>query len=279
MLARRFLRFVPLLTMMLLLFACSPERRLANMFVKTQHPVAVMFLTPDFSYRYSFKVPDIENFDSLPAAVQDSLLYYNSGLIQYLNDSILITGYLNGMSSGLKALGLNVFPSGAAEQFVNSGSEALIVNLVQLQLEEFYDSISDEASFGEEELYNYDLFITAVNINSWFEVSGFNQNDTATRVLFASQTITDYFEGGFRYFPFTGDVKYSYIIDSLDSDDFYREIRNIGLLYSGYLYDYLMNDYIRKNLPDGAEAAQLYTFDRYSGVVRKNKGQGFTRLN
>lgn len=265
--------------LILLSVSCSPERRLANFYVKKQEPVSVLLLMPDFSFKYAYKVPDVENFDSLGSAVQDSLLFFNSALVQYLDDSIVISSYLEGLSSGLKNYGFNVFTSGMADGFVNSGTEALIFNLAQLQFEEFFDSISDEVSFGEEELYNYELFITALNINSWFELSGVNHYDTSTRILYTSQTITDYFEGRFRYFPFSGEVKYSYTLDSLKTSDVYRVVKDIGLQYSGYLYDYLMNDYVQKNLPPGTRAEQTYTYDRQAGVVRKNKGQGFTRLN
>ncbi|KAF0195189.1 MAG: hypothetical protein FD166_3050 [Bacteroidetes bacterium] len=265
--------------LILLSVSCSPERRLANSYVKKQEPVSVLLLMPDFSFKYAYKVPDVENFDSLGSAVQDSLLFFNSDLVQYLDDSIVISSYLEGLSSGLKNYGFNVFTSGMADGFVNSGTEALIFNLAQLQFEEFFDSISDEVSFGEEELYNYELFITALNINSWFELSGVNHYDTSTRILYTSQTITDYFDGGFRYFPFSGEVKYSYTLDSLKTSDVYRVVKDIGLQYSDYLYDYLMNDYVQKNLPPGTRAEQTYTYDRQAGVVRKNKGQGFIRLN
>lgn len=279
MLARRLLLILLFASLLLHLTSCSLERRLANNFVTKREPVAFLLLPPDFSYKYSYKIPDIENFESLPQATQDSLLFYNSDLLQYINDSTLINGYINGLNSGLKALGYSVYLPGSTENFVNSASESIIVNLAQLQLEEFYDSISDDASFGDEELYSYELYITALNVNSWIELSRVNHNDTATQTLYASSTLTDYFDGGFRYFPLSGDVKYTYSIDSLRVEDVYYSVNNLGYLYAGYLFDYLMNDYIQKNLPPGRLATQLYTFDRYAGMVRKQKGSGFTLLN
>lgn len=274
------LLLLALITTALLLFSsCSPERRLAKSFVRNRGPVSVLLLAPDFSYKYSYKVPDVEKFDSLDAVVQDSLLFFNSALIQHLDDSAVFSNYMSGLSAGLKSYGFSVYSSSMADDFVNSVDEALILNLAQLQFEEFFDSISDEVSFGEEELYNYELFITGLNINSWFELSGINHYDTSTRILYTSQTITDYFDGGFRYFPFSGEVKYSYTLDSLKTSDVYRVLKDIGFQYSGYLYDYLMNDYIQKNLPPGISAEQTYTLNRQAGVVRKNKVQGFIRLN
>jgi hypothetical protein len=279
MLARLIKLYFLILSALLLIISCSPGRRLANGYVKNRRPMAILLLTPDFSYKYSYKIPDINKFDSLPVQVQDSLLFYNSELVQYLDDSIILSNYQKGLSSGLKAYGFNVFNASSAENFVNSDTEALILNLTQLQFEEYYDSISEEVSFGDEELYNYDLYITAVNVNSWFEYSKINKNDTLTKILFATNTLYDYFNGGFRYFPFSGDVKYEYTIDSLTTGEIYTSVKDIGLLYSGFLFDYMMNEYIQENLPAGTNPVQLYTYDRTAGVVKKNKSKGFVRIN
>jgi hypothetical protein len=274
---RRLLFLSSLAAVLLHLTSCNPERRLANNFVKKREPASILLLSPEFSYKYNFKVPDVENFDSLSKQTQDSLLFFNSELLQYIDDSLLITNYLRGLSSGLKSLGFNVFTTGTSENFVNRGSDGLIVNVAQLELEEFLDSISDNASFGDEEHYNYDLYITAVNINSWLELTRVNHQDS-TLVLYASNTLTDRFDGGFRYFPFTGEVKYDYTIDSLTVEDIHTSVISIGNLYAGLLFDYLMNDYILRNLATGTEPSKYYTWDRFSGTIRKSKGQRLTRL-
>jgi hypothetical protein len=269
-----------LLSMALILLhltSCNPGRGLANRFVKERQPMAILLLPPEFSYKYNYKIPDIENFDSLPKLTQDSLLFYNSKLLQYINDSLFISNYINGMSTGLRSFGFNVHTSGSSESFVSRGSEGLIVNIAQIELEEYFDSISDNASFGDEELYNYELYLTALNINSWFELTRVNQQDT-TPVLYASNTLADRFEGGFRYFPFSGEVKYEYTIDSLKVEEIYPSVYAFGNRYAGMLFDFLMNDYISHNLPKDYKPAVYYTYDRITGTVRKNKGQRFTSL-
>ncbi|NTW25224.1 MAG: hypothetical protein HGA37_11020 [Lentimicrobium sp.] len=276
---RRFLFFVLTAILLLQITSCSPERRLANVFIKQPGPVAILLLAPDFSYKYNYKIPDIDNFDSLPVNVQDSLLFYNSRLLQYIEDSIFFSNYLIGLSSGLKSSGMNPYFSDSAENFLSAQSEALILNLAQLQFEEYYDSIGDEASFGDIELYSYELFITAVNVSSWFELSMINNHDTSAVVLFTSNTLTDNFTGGFQYLPFSGEVKYNYTIDSITTDFIYSSAYTLGNIYSGYLYDYLMNEYIQKNLPPDYVAKNQYTYDRYTGMIKKNKkGQGFSKL-
>lgn len=274
---RRFLFLLSLAAVILHLTSCNPERHLANNFIKKREPASILLLSPEFSYKYNYKLPDVDNFDNLSKQAQDSLLFFNSELLQYIDDSLLITNYIRGLSSGLKSLGFNVFTTGTTGSFVNRGSDGLIVNVAQLELEEFLDSISDNASFGDEEHYNYDLYITAVNINSWMELTRVNRQDSAL-VLYASNTLTDRFDGGFRYFPFTGEVKYDYTIDSLKVEDIYTSAISIGNLYAGLLFDYLMNDYIRMSMSPGMEPSKYYTWDRFSGTIRKSKGQRFTRL-
>lgn len=99
----------PFLVSMALIFlhltSCNPERGLANRFVKERQPMAILLLPPEFSFKYNYKIPDIENFDSLPKLTQDSLLFYNSNLLQYISDSLFISAYIKGMSLGLKTLG------------------------------------------------------------------------------------------------------------------------------------------------------------------------------
>lgn len=258
--------------------SCSTERRLAADYVKKKEPLAMLMLVPDYIYKSSFKVPDIEDFDSLPAVIQDSLLYFSSNLVQHIDDSVFLNNYLKGLSLGLRQLGYTVYKPDAARYFIGNGSQAVIVNLAQLQLEEYYESISDEASFGEDEQYNQEIFITALNVNSWIELSRLNHTDTMKRILYSSKTFTDYFDGGFQYFPLTGDVKYYYSIDSLTVDEVYFNASNMGYIYAGYLFDYLMNEYIYLNMPEGRIPEKAFTFDRNSGMLRKSKGQGFTRI-
>lgn len=256
--------------------SCSTERRLAGDFLKKKEPVAVLLLAPDFIYKSSFKVPDVGNFDSLSVEIQDSLLFFSSDLVQYIDDTVFIKDYLKNLSLGLRRFGYTVYQPAASRDFMRNGSKAIIINLAQLQLEEYYNPINDEVSFSDEEQYTNELFITALNVNSWFELSRLNDTDTVKRMLYSSTTYSDYFDGGFRYLPFTGDVKYLYTIDTLTVDQVYYNVANTGLLYAGYIFDYLMNEYIARNMPKGRSQNIYFTYDRDSGMIRKSKGEGFT---
>lgn len=90
--------------------------------------------------------------------------------------------------------------SESSESFVSRGSEGLIVNIAQIELEEYFDSISENASFGDEELYNFELYLTALNINSWFELRGLTHRSHPYCMLQTPWPIG--LKVGFRYSPF-----------------------------------------------------------------------------
>lgn len=274
---RRSFLFPVLLLSGLTLLSCSAERKLAVEYVRKREPASALLIAPDFSYKYNFKIPDIGNFDDLSAEQKDSALFFSSDLLQYINDSTLFAAYLNGLSTGLKNYGFNTYMGESARRFIESGSDGLIINLAQLELEEFLDSISDDASYSEEENYRYQFYLNAINFNSWFEIARVNHQDT-TLVLYTTNKITDEFQGGYQYFPFTGDVKYYYSIDSMTVDDVYQSAYSYSYYYSGLIFDYMMNEYVRTNLDTGKQPIGYYTYDRISGIVRKGYGQRMIRI-
>jgi hypothetical protein len=262
----------------LVLVSCSPERRLAKQFMQNREPAAIMLLAPDFVYKVSYKLPDSAVLADVPDYLTDSLLLANTDVIRFVDDSIYISAFVSGFSSALSQTGYKVFSPEQSGEFLALGQKALIINIAQAELEEYFDSIGEKAQFGDEDLYSYEFFITSVNLNFWFEMSGMNHNDSVMRVLFSQQVISDRVDGGFRYFPFTGDVKYIYSVDSIDARDLYFAATKAGELNATYLNDYLLNWYIQNKLPANHPAQKAYTYDRVSGTLKKLKVWGLTEM-
>lgn len=276
-----FLQYLTLLSATfaaLVLVSCSPERKLAKQFMQNKEPSAVMLLAPDFVYKVSYKLPDSAVLANTPDYLTDSLLLANTDVIRFVNDSAYMSSFVAGFSNALKRIGFKVYSPEQSGEFLTYGQKAVILNIAQAELEEYFDSIGEKAQFGDEDLYSYEFFITSVNLNFWFEMSGMNHNDSVMRVLFSQQVISDRVDGGFRYFPFTGDVKYIYSVDSIDTGDLYFAANKAGELNATYLNDYLMNRYIQNKLPANRSAQKAYTYDWLSGNIRKVKAWGFTEM-
>jgi hypothetical protein len=276
-----FLQYLTLLSATfaaMVLVSCSPERKLANQFMQNKEPSAVMLLAPDFVYKVSYKLPDSAVLANTPDYLTDSLLLANTDVIRLVNDSIYVSAFVAGFNNALQRIGYKVYSPELSGEFLALGQKALIINIAQAELEEYFDSIGEKAQFGDEDLYSYEFFITSVNLNFWFEMSGMNHNDSVMRVLFSQQVISDRVDGGFRYFPFTGDVKYIYSIDSIDARDLYFAATKAGELNATYLNDYLLNRYIQNKLPANRPAQKAYTYDWVSGTLKKLKVWGFTEM-
>lgn len=264
---------------LILLASCSVERRLAQEFIKEHKHGAVMLIAPDYLYKSSYKVPYIKNFDALPQQEKDSIAYFNSDIVQFCDDSAYISYFIEGLKKGFTYFGLTVYEGNAASDFLNHGDEAYIFNLAQIQLEEYFDSISDATSYDTESANTEAIFITAINLNNWIEITKLNHVKSDPQMLFSSQSITDDFKGNFIYYPLTGDFDYNYTIDSLTVEKLYNSARTLGFRHSQWLFDYLMNDFVMKSLPQGQVRNKLFTYDFEYRILKKLKWEPFTEIN
>lgn len=264
--------------LILLLTSCSTERRLAHEYHTQKSKASIMLILPDMIYKAGFKVPDSINPDSLNENERKSVLLNYTDLIKNIDDTLFTEGYGSGMAYGLRQLGYKVYRDQNIHEFLENGNKQIILNLAQLELEEFYTPIRDESRFSDEDIYRHEFYITSVNINTWHEVTGLNHNDSVMQVLFKSHTASDHYDAGFRYFAISGEVKYLFTIDSLTVFDLYEAARNTGYLNAFNFHNYLLNEYISKNMPQGSIPYRKFEFDRISGKLRLSRSEGFIRL-
>lgn len=274
----RVLKNLLILSCLIWSVSCSPERKLAKKYIKEHSPGGVMLISPDFVYMNSFKIPYVENFEAMPQHQKDSLAFYSSDVLQYTIDSVYIKRFMESLSRGLTYMGFSVFYNQPVDQFLNTEDESYIINLVQMQLEEYYDSISDESSY-DYETQNYNvLYVTAINLNNWVELTRLNHIKTEPQVLFNSQTITDDFIGNFRYFPESGRFDFEYEIDSLTEQKLYRAAGELGYKYSQWIFDFILNDYVKKNLEHGYVQEFLFTYDFRNKALKRLKWRPFEEV-
>lgn len=263
---------------MMLLSSCTIERKLASEYLKNRDSEAVLLIRPDFIYKEGYKVPDSINVESIPEAERSAKLLGYTELIQYLDDSIFIEGYMNGLVFGLRQAQYQVFSGQSAHSFLLSSSDRIILNLAQLEIEEYYIPVEEQASFSDEENYSYEFDITGVNINSWFEISGMNRNDTSIRVVYNNYQVSDHVASEYRYFAISGEVKFLYHVDSLQVYDLYEAGWNAGYYNADNFSNYLLNRYIRDNMPKGKTPGRIFTLERETGMLRKARQQGFIEM-
>jgi hypothetical protein len=258
----------------LILGSCSVERRLATDFYRNRQNHALLVIPSDFVYKRNLKAFEIPNSSQMSEEKLDSILFTTSLFMQYVSDSIFLESYMNSLIQGLRSKGLKVFLQPDTDLFLEDPRNKHIVNVAQLLLEEYVELLFDR-DYDVEYSYLGDFYLNTVALSSWLEISGVNENDPKTAVAFAEMTMTDQFDGRLRFFPFTGNVVYTYSVDSIQVDDIYTMAKAAGNRYAGYLFDYMMNRHIDRNMPPGEPRNIYYRYDFSTRMLKQAYDERF----
>jgi hypothetical protein len=258
--------FLPaVLALMVLLNSCLPERKVATTFIQTPHMINLLVNPPEMVYKYNHKGEEIEGFDSLAPAKQDSALWENSKYIRFVEDSLLLENYMNNFIGELRLLGFNVYLNATIDSFSSAKPQSYVLDIPQMQLDEYLYPLEDEDAFLDT-VYYKTFLLNAVDFSCWFELGkAFTANSRKT-LLYATNTAYDTFDGRFFNDPFTGTIRYKYNIDELHSEDVYNMATYLGKMHAGFLYEFFLKQYIAKHLPEGLEMMDYYHYSR----TRKN---------
>ncbi|MFZ4520349.1 MAG: hypothetical protein ACOYNC_01515 [Bacteroidales bacterium] len=250
-----------LITGIVFLQSCMPERKIATTFIQSPHAIRLMVNPPVFVYKYNHKGENIEGFDSMPEQQQDSALWVESKYMQYLNDSTLLENYMNNFITELRLLGFNVYLNTAIDSFMTGHPQSYVVDVSQIQLDEYYYPLEDEDAFLDT-VYLKKFNLNAIDWSCWFNLGKAGAGSGRKTTLYATNTAYDTFDGQFFNDPFTGTVRYRYKIDSLQIKDVYDMATYLGKKHAGFLFDYFMNQYIARHMPDGMRPEENYHYNR-----------------
>ncbi len=258
----RFL-FVSIIFILGITSSCSPERKLANAFTKTKSRRAALLIAPEIIFKTNLNTQILDSLKITDKSLFDSVLYAHSRYLQHLNDSTFINSYLMGFSAEFSKFGFDVYHESNTAGFMKVDSNAYMINIAQLELEEVLYSMRDETKLYEM-YYYHDHKLNGVYINSWFEISEVNDTAINNQVYFVSDLITDNLEGDFAFNIFSGGVTYAYKIDTLEYDELYEFAFVLGRTYAGYTYDLLLNRYIDARLPEtNSKEEEYWRYDPY----------------
>jgi hypothetical protein len=248
---------VSFLLFALILLSCSIERKIAREYIRNDTTRSVLVISPDFIFKTSLKSYEIDSAENLDEWALDSMLWESSLFLKYISDSLFLDYYFENYYAEMEALGFAVYKEDSLFSFLSGKNNAYIVNLAQLELEEYVMPIEEYEQFGEY-LYYEVIDLNAINVNSWFEISRVNYEEDKA-LFFTSHYLTDEMHGAFRYYYFTGDVTFSYDIDTMLVEEIYKLGALIGHTYAAYTFDYLLNKYIDKRMDEeGNNRSDIY---------------------
>jgi hypothetical protein len=256
-----------------LLSSCYPEYKLGKEFIESKPELSVLLIPADYVFKNNLKRNEIGDTAGMTSDEIDSALLANSIFLNEISDSVLLETFINSMLNEFQKLGINVFLN-PADSFLFLPSPAFVLHIAQLELEEFRQNNKDSEVF-EDVTYYKTIKTNALSFNSWFELSWLNPKKEGRKLFFASETIGDIVDGYFTQNLLTGEVFYKYDLIGLDTAVIYRFSDLLGKRYAAYTFDYLMNQYIKRNLRPEVKMKYYMHYDRSSGLLEPTWDERF----
>jgi hypothetical protein len=241
------------------------ERKMARTFTTVEKPAKILFLLPDYIYKFNLKTRFLRNISYSSQQEKEALLWKHSLFIQYLSDSIFKTRLEKGYRDELKTFGIQLYGADNTAQFFSQGGKGFVVNIAQTELDEDNYLYSDTA-FVESQTYVFRKYLNALDVNLWFEISKVNaaKDDTsAHQMLFVENLLTDQLDGGFQLDETREKFTYPFRIDSLTLKKIYDFTEDLGRTYADYTFDYLLNRYLDWHMPKGKRTERYWRYDPY----------------
>jgi len=258
--------------------SCSVEKKLAMEFLQTRDSISLYLIRPEFVFKTNLKSWQIEDFEQMTVSELDSALFTNSLFLKEIDDTLLLNRFFGSFSSTLLRLNLQPYEQENLHGFLSSEKTSYQVALVQLELEEDVYPYRAEEVFYDSVLFYEDFLLNTVNINSWFDISKLNEPTASNNLLYTSHYVMDQIEGRFVNNLFTREVKYKYNLFPMKTENVYALALVLGKAYAGYVFDYLMNEYIFRNFSPGKKPQVFFHFDAETGKVYPAGEERFTFL-
>ncbi|PKP34231.1 MAG: hypothetical protein CVU00_07840 [Bacteroidetes bacterium HGW-Bacteroidetes-17] len=274
---RPFKLFV-LLLLSFFILSCSLERKIAKSYVKTKDKKSILLYFPTELSKLNLKAYRMPAKDSLLFADIDSFLMNKSLFLQYIDDSVFISKCKQSMIKELNNYGINVYEYDQINEFMNLHDSSYVINLAQMQLEEYIlqDSAEDIIDGLNYKCY---LELDAINLNSWFELSRNRVHDERYPILYSSYFVCDSINGAYVKSEKNDSITFFYRRDTLALPKIYELAENAGKKYASNFYDYLLNIYVQDHLPKDQGPKFYFHYDREEKRIQPFYYDGFTEMD
>ncbi len=242
-------------------YGCNTEKKIAKSFVYQPGKRNALVFTPDFLYKENQKTWLLDSLNgNFTNEQKDSLLWEMSDYIKNIDDSIFIKKFSRGFLYQLAKYGFDVYGQDAIDLFMKKDSEAYVINIPQIELDETIYPYKDKIVVNGY-TYFHQHYLNAIDMGTWFEISKVNDTVLNKKVMFADDLMTDDLNGSFDYDEENDRLKYFYKIDTLTVNQIYNLAILLGKRYAGYTYDYLLNKYILSQKQPGDTLHYYWHYD------------------
>ena len=264
------------ISLIILLTACSAERELAREFVKMDKKVPILLNITDQLLLTNEKIKRISNFDSLDVSKQDSLWTVNTLYLDSIYDIKFLNQYYSILKSELQSYGFLVYTSDSIDKFNKLETSKFILNIAQIEISEDNYIYIDQETFPNSLVYYHDNTLNMISMYFWLEFSSSGLKNG--KVFYSSFPINDQLESRFIIDNNTDKVIYQYKITPFKLKDIYLLCDFSAQRCANYFFNFLMNQYVKENLPSNVTNPRYFSYDRNSGFLFNNENDIFKEL-
>ncbi len=252
--------FVVIVVLALSIQACTIERKTAVAFTKKANVTSLIVLQPDQLFKINQKLYLLDSLGPVDKDREAEVLLENSLFLKDLNDSRFVDNYMLGYKNELARFGFHVYDASTMDQLPAKDSNVIQVSVAQIELEETLYPFRDETQiYGQN--YFHDHQLNAVFVNSWFDITPLNNKSS---IYFATDMLVDQVESTFDYDVFSDQVRYMYNLEPMSTDMLYQFAYDLGRVYAGYTFDYLLNTELDRVLPPEDRTDRYWRYDPFS---------------
>jgi len=263
-----------LLSFLLLLFSCNIERKLAEEYIDVFDSVPLMILEPEYCYMINNNLNNIEDIDQYSQGIKDSLLYANSNYVRFLDESILRYLYLDSLFIELQKLGFVVYNSDSLTYFMTTGKHEYLISIAQMQLLESVEQKTFSEPFDSLE-YFVETSINRIDFDVWIELSELNalEKEMPMHVFYTSSSLYDEVDVHFYKKFLTQEVKHKKEYKPIRFPQIISLVEQSGVNHAQAIFDFFLNQYIDRNLPDNRKRKYHYSYDRRKKQIIKSSNK------
>ncbi|MFW5793651.1 MAG: hypothetical protein ACOCWC_05155 [Bacteroidota bacterium] len=253
-----------LTVLIFLMSSCLKDVRYARKYVIEKPFKSLVLLPPtDITKTYYSQNPDI--YDSIPPVPKD---ISKSSFVKDADKQEVIDKFIGSLSKQLSRYGFTVYGPEDLSELANSGQEAFVFSVAQLEIMEYPDTFTQEVVHNNF-YYEQKTEINTVVQNTWFEFSQLNHPDRDMTVLFNMQHTADYIDGQYLYDYTRGGIVYEYTPYRIALEDIYRLNEFAGSQNARYIYDFLINIYVSDETGLPFNVNRYLMIDRDKRIIRR----------